>query len=92
MEEQNALSDEVTKVQWPDSFHNSLPSMAVDLARYPIEWGDRERQTMFAGFVMGVAAKMKFDIIWGGDWNRDFNVADNTFDDLIHFQLMENLQ
>lgn len=76
-----------SKVQWPDSRHNTLPSLAVDVAPYPIDWRDRERFTLFAGFALGVAAGEGVRIVWGGDWNRDFRVADNSFDDLVHFQV-----
>jgi peptidoglycan LD-endopeptidase CwlK len=88
-QQQNALPDDVTQVRWPDSRHNSKPSLAVDCARYPIDWGDRERQTLFAGYVVGVAEMMDIPIIWGGDWNDNFDVADNGFDDLVHFQIKD---
>ena len=71
------------------SAHNSAPSRAVDVIAYPIDWKDRERQTLFAGFVLGVTRAQGLAIRWGGDWDRDFQVADNAFDDLVHFELME---
>jgi len=42
-EPQNELfSGGASKVKWPDSRHNTNPSMAVDVCPYPIpkEWGD----------------------------------------------------
>lgn len=44
-----------SQLQWPDGKHNSEPSLAVDAAPYPIDWQDRERATLFAGFVIGIA-------------------------------------
>ena len=48
---------------------------------------DRERQTLFAGFVLGVANQMGIKLRWGGDWDQDFEVQDNKFDDFPHFEL-----
>ncbi len=78
----------LSKVQFPNSRHNMLPSMAVDAAPYPIDWNDRERFTLFAGYVQGVAQMMGIKIKWGGDWDGDTQVKDNNFDDLPHFQIV----
>ena len=64
-----------------------LTGKAVDVAPYPIDWNDRERFTYFAGYVMGIAAKMGIKLRWGGDWDRDTQVKDNNFDDLPHFEI-----
>ena len=41
---QNKLFDEgKSKLQYPNGKHNATPSMAVDVAPYPIDWNDRER-------------------------------------------------
>jgi len=90
-EEQNkAFVLRRTKVQFPNSKHNSIPSKAVDAVPYPINWNDRERMTYFAGFVKGVAASKGIKIRWGGDWDQDTEVMDNGFDDLPHFELVED--
>ena len=47
-----------SQADWPHSKHNSEPSLAVDVAPYPIDWSDRERFCLFAGFVLGVASEM----------------------------------
>lgn len=76
------------------SNHNYDPSLAVDASPYPIEWNDRERMYYFAGFVMKTAIDLKkerkisHDIRWGGDWDRDTQVKDQTFMDLAHFELI----
>ena len=85
---QNKLYEEgKTKVKYPDGRHNRQPSSAVDVTPYPVDWKDRERQTLFAGFVIGVASQMNINLRWGGDWDQDFQVADNRFDDFPHFEL-----
>jgi len=85
---QNKLYEEgKTKVRYPNGRHNRQPSSAVDVTPYPVDWEDRERQTLFAGFVIGVANQMNIKIRWGGDWDQDFQVVDNRFDDFPHFEL-----
>ena len=85
---QNKLYEEgKTKVKYPNGRHNRQPSSAVDVTPYPVDWEDRERQTLFAGFVIGVASQMNINLRWGGDWDQDFQVADNRFDDFPHFEL-----
>ena len=85
---QNKLYEEgKTKVKYPNGRHNRQPSSAVDVTPYPVDWKDRERQTLFAGFVIGVASQLGINLRWGGDWDQDFQVVDNRFDDFPHFEL-----
>ena len=92
---QNTLYTEgKTKVTYPKGRHNSSPSLAVDVCPYPVDWGDRERFTLFAGFVIGIAKSMDIKLRWGGNWdmweeNGRWEVDDNKFDDFPHFELIE---
>ena len=87
-EKQNADYDKVnSKVRYPDGKHNKSPSVAVDVAPYPIDWKDRDRFHYFGGYVLGVAKQMGLNIRWGGDWNQDTQTKDNKFDDLVHFEI-----
>ena len=89
-ERQNKLFDEgKSKVKYPRGRHNSYPSRAVDVTPYPVDWNDRERQTLFAGFVIGIARSMDIRLRWGGDWDMDFKVMDNRFDDFPHFEIID---
>jgi len=89
-ERQNKLFEEGrTKVKYPHGRHNSNPSRAVDVVPYPIDWDDRERFHLFAGFVIGIAQSMGIKLRWGGDWNMNFEVDDNNFDDFPHFELVD---
>ena len=89
-ERQNKLYEEgKTKVRYPKGRHNASPSNAVDVAPYPIDWDDRERFHLFAGFVLGVANRMGYTLRWGGDWNMNFQVNDNNFDDFPHFEIRD---
>jgi peptidoglycan L-alanyl-D-glutamate endopeptidase CwlK len=76
-----------SKLLWPNSRHNTMPAEAVDAAPYPIDWKDRERFSYFAGVVLGIAQSQGLQLTWGGDWDRDWQLRDNTFDDLLHFEL-----
>lgn len=84
-----AVAEGKSQLRWPDGKHNRAPSVAVDVAPYPIDWEDRERFTYFAGFVKGIALGMGFELRWGGDWDSDWQVRDNSFDDLVHFEIAE---
>jgi peptidoglycan L-alanyl-D-glutamate endopeptidase CwlK len=85
---QNELFEKgFTKVKYPNGRHNSYPSRAVDVVPYPIDWDDRERFHLFAGFVLATARSMGITLRWGGDWNMNFEVDDNKFDDFPHFEL-----
>lgn len=89
-ERQDKLYEEgKTKLKFPNGRHNMDPSNAVDVTPYPVDWDDRERQTLFAGFVLGIARSMGVRLRWGGDWDMDFQVLDNRFDDFPHFELRE---
>ena len=68
----------VTYCQWPDSKHNSIPSLAVDLAPYPIDWSDLYRFHELAGRMLQVAALFDIDMTWGGHWSKP---------DMPHFQV-----
>ena len=89
-EKQNAAYDKGnSKVRYPNGKHNQSPSVAVDVAPYPIDWADRDRFHYFGGYVLGVAKQMGLNIRWGGHWNQDTQTKDNKFDDLVHFEIKE---
>lgn len=68
--------------------HNADPSLAVDVAPYPVDWEDRERFLSFGSFLKGVALTKGIKIRWGADWDSDWDFQDQTFDDLVHFELI----
>ena len=78
-----------TKVMFPNGRHNHSPSRAVDVVPYRIDWVDRERVHLFGGVVLGTAKSMDINLRWGGDWDQDWYVHDNRFDDFPHFELKE---
>ena len=74
-------------LKWPESKHNASPSLAVDIAPYPIDFKNTERYIYIAGIIKGISLQMGVPIRWGGDWNMDYNPANNHFNDLGHFEL-----
>lgn len=64
-----------------------LVGKALDIAPYPIDWNDTNRFYYFAGIVLGISYEMDIPIRWGGDWDRDNDIHDQTFNDLLHFEI-----
>jgi len=89
-----AFHDGFSTLQFPQSKHNLNPSIAVDVAPYflqkpHIRWNDTKSFILFAGYVKGIATSQGLKIRWGGDWDNDWDVTDQTFNDLPHFELIE---
>lgn len=90
-----------SKVHFPDGKHNQMPSHAVDVGPYdPVEhsvpWPDKDKPDylkqvarfyLFAGYVRATADQLGIPIRWGGDWDGDYDIRDQEFDDLVHFEL-----
>lgn len=73
-EDQNkAFADNKSKVSWPNSKHNQLPSKAVDVVPYPIDWDDTDRFYRFAAHVYTVAMRMNIRVKWGGSFKSFFD-------------------
>ena len=76
-----------TRVAYEQSKHRFNPSHAVDVAPYPIDWNDRDRFLHFSGFVLGIAEAYGYKLRWGGDWDGDRCFKNQTFEDLVHFEI-----
>jgi len=70
-------------------FGKHVQGKAMDVAPYPIDWGDRDRFHYFGGYVKGIAKSLNLRVRWGGDWDGDFETKDNKFDDLVHFEILD---
>ena len=53
-----AFLDGKSKLDWPHSKHNRTPSLAVDIAPYPIDWKDTGAFMVLRGFVLARAAAL----------------------------------
>ncbi len=97
-EDQNKLFEKgLSKLKWPKSKHNILEtgakSLAVDAA--PFINGKASYNynhcCYLAGLVMGEAKRIGVHARWGGDWDEDGEaITDQTFNDLLHFELIQN--
>lgn len=50
-------------------------------------WKERVKFYQLAALVLFVGKQMGVEIRWGGDWSRDGDYRDNTWDDLIHYEI-----
>lgn len=82
-----AYRDGKSKLKWPQGKHNSLPSLAVDIAPYPLDWNDTPGFHRLAQVVLETAESMGIKIRRGGDWNENGSSKDERFLDLVHFEL-----
>lgn len=98
-----AVAEGNSTVSWPNGKHNAYPSRAVDAGPYDAEirgvnWNTDHRTSEgrtniarfyhFAGLVLGVAELLGVRLRWGGDWDSDTRFDDQTFNDLVHFELI----
>jgi peptidoglycan L-alanyl-D-glutamate endopeptidase CwlK len=78
--------------------HNYSPSLAVDI--YPFINGaavwDNETLSFLAGFIHGIAArlleegKISHGLRWGGNFDMDGEILEQSFDDRPHFELVRS--
>lgn len=87
-EQDKAFKSGASKLPWPKSKHNKRPSLAVDIAPYPLDYKHHARFYYLAGLIKGIASQMNIRIRWGGDWDNDNDFTDNKFNDLPHFELI----
>ena len=94
-EDQDAAFNAVpkrSKLKWPNGKHNKLPSIAVDVQTYPFPKkvkDVREEQLYLLGIYKGIAQEQGIPVRTGADWDRDGEIADNSFDDFFHVEIDE---
>lgn len=70
-EQDAAYSGGYSKVKYPNSKHNRIPSQAVDVAPYPVDWNNIERFEKLGEVVMRVWEGMSTEekggwrLVWG---------------------------
>ncbi len=79
--------------RWPESKHNTTPSIAVDVApwfptRPHIDWKDDNAFARLFGHIERVAIEHGIEIRWGNDWDRDGGSRDQSFMDGGHIELV----
>ena len=89
-EQDNLFDNNKTTVRWPSSKHNTIPSVAVDFQPHPYPsseeklWG---ALGYIAGRAMAIAKEEGIYLRWGGDWNQDGDLTNQSFDDLFHLEI-----
>lgn len=77
--------------EYHKSKHSTFPSQAVDIAPYPVDWNDTKRFIYLAGIIHGIALQKGYSIRWGGNWDMDNTIIDDqNFQDLVHFEVVNN--
>ena len=89
LEQHLAFTSGKSKLDYPNSKHNSNPSRAVDMAPTPYNPTDLRHLLSFGGFVLGCASVLGLSVRWGGSWSRLPAPVDplKDFSDLFHFEL-----
>lgn len=78
-EQNEAYSSKKSQLKWPNSKHNTMPSIAVDIAPWPIDWNNIQQFKDLAKIIIEEAKKIDVELIWGGTWE--------TLKDYPHFEL-----
>jgi peptidoglycan L-alanyl-D-glutamate endopeptidase CwlK len=94
-DQNEAYASGASEKQWPNSKHNRIPSLAVDLVPWysetpHINWSDEEGMYLLIGFLKGLSIAMGIKIRSGADWDNDYSTKDQKFHDIDHIELMED--
>ena len=79
------LKQGATKVK----YSKHMEGKAVDLAPYPIDSKNRDGFYYMGGMIRGIAKQLGLNIRFGGDWDSDGDTKDNSFDDLVHVEILD---
>lgn len=85
--QETAFREGHSKVHFGDSAHNWSPSVALDVAPKPLDWNDRKAFIALSKIVLPLAKGLAVPIRWGGDWNGNGILTDQTLSDLPHYEL-----
>jgi peptidoglycan L-alanyl-D-glutamate endopeptidase CwlK len=85
-----------SKKQWPKSWHNTLPSNALDFApwgklkdgRMGVPWDDTHSFAMLGGLFIAAAKIRGTRLRYGGDWDGDGSTKDQTLMDWGHVEVL----
>ncbi len=89
-EQNKAFQRGSSRLIYPQSPHNRMPSHAVDLAPYPVDWRNLARfREMWHRFdalarLMRERGEIESEFEWGGEWN--------TLKDFPHIEIKETVR
>jgi len=75
---------------FPESKHNKMPSLAMDIIPYPINWNNLNLFWHLGGRILQIADLLDIKLIWGRDWDRDNDFTDQTLMDYAHYELVNS--
>jgi peptidoglycan L-alanyl-D-glutamate endopeptidase CwlK len=78
-DQQKAYDSKHSKLKAGQSKHNNNPSLAIDIAPYPISWDNIDLFDKIGNHIKDCADFLGISIVWGGDWR--------SFKDYGHFEL-----
>ena len=101
-DQEKAVDEGFSKVHFPDGKHNALPSNAIDVLPWPVDWNELSRFYWFSGWVLAKAeilrnvGEISHKIKWGGNWRGikdgkidfSYNRKSDVLDDLPHYELI----
>jgi peptidoglycan L-alanyl-D-glutamate endopeptidase CwlK len=71
-EQDHAYAIGTSKLKFPHSRHNAMPSTAVDVMPVPLDWNNKAQLLAFQVVVKEAAARLGIKIQWGQDlWGWD---------------------
>lgn len=86
----------LSKLKYPQSKHNSSPSMAADVVPYPEMWNNLAAFKEIRLLILDEWELMKKEHLTGGyelrhgaDWDMDGDTTDQTFMDWPHWELIK---
>lgn len=80
-EQDKAYREGRSKLRFPRSKHNKMPSLAMDCVPYPLDWSDTKAFEEMARVMKQAARTVGVDLTWGGDWKG--------LVDMPHFEVWE---
>jgi len=91
-EQDKAFKEGMSKLKWPDSKHNHLPSKAMDCVPWisgALSW-NKLHCCVLAGIILATAGYHGIKLRWGGNWDMDSEpITDQDFQDLCHYEEVE---
>ena len=80
-DQDRAFAEGRSKLRYPSSRHNKMPSRAVDVAPWPVDWDDDHRFEQLATHILAAASRLGVKLRWGGHYRN--------FHDAPHYELLD---
>ena len=70
-EQEKAFNEVKSRAHFGQSYHNALPSLAVDIAPYPINWDVKDpRWEIMCNLVLYIANRYRINVKLGRDFSK----------------------